>query len=163
MESLLNEIERALELELYYLAIVLALTLPDICAALEDPNGVTRGEYYKAWYNKYFAIKYPSITDNDCWSLRCGVVHQGRCGHPNMQYDRVVFTMPGAPAVLHNNFINGALNLDIELFCQDMIDTVRDWYNAQQNNPNVKSNLPHLVRYRPKGLAPYVVGMPVIA
>ena len=51
IESLLQEIEKAIKAELYYLALLLTLTLPDICTALEQPNGRTDGKrLYKKWY-----------------------------------------------------------------------------------------------------------------
>lgn len=84
MDDILNEIDRALAAGLYYLAIAMALTIPDICAALEAENGETNQQKYKAWYESNLAYKYTNITAQDCYSLRCGVLHQGRCGHPKM-------------------------------------------------------------------------------
>jgi hypothetical protein len=164
METILQEIDRALNTGLYYLAIAMALTVPDICAALESPNGETSGPKYKAWYNANLANQYPNITDADCWSLRCGVLHQGRCGHPQMQYGRILFTLPNSQNnVFHNNIINDALNLDAVLFCRDVVASARHWFKGKQNDPIVQSNLPNLVQLRPQGLPPYMVGMPLIA
>src|SRR4029077_3839387 len=94
METILQEIEKAIDAKLYYLAIVLAVTLPDICAALESADGRTRPERYKAWYRANLASKFSFLTEDDCYSLRCGVVHQGQFGFVNSQYDRVAFLMP---------------------------------------------------------------------
>ncbi len=164
METILSEIERALAARLYYLAIAMALTVPDICAALESPNGETTGAKYKAWYNANLADKYPRITDADCYSLRCGVLHQGRCGHPNMQYARIIFTVPNAQNnVFHNNIMNDALNLDTVIFCRDVVSSARTWFVQRANDPAVQTNLPNLMQLRPLGLAPYMVGMPLIA
>jgi hypothetical protein len=41
----IREIELALQVQLYYLALISALTLPDICAALEAENGETGSDY----------------------------------------------------------------------------------------------------------------------
>lgn len=168
VELFLCEIERALDAKLYYLAIVMVLTLPDICAALENPTGTGGRKRYKEWYNKYIAFRYPYITADDIWNLRCGIVHQGRCGHPAMRYDRVVFTLPGPLRrhrnfIMGKNFIKGAYNLDAEMFCREIIESVRQWYDARQNDQNVQNNLPHMVQYRHRGFPPYVVGSPVIA
>jgi hypothetical protein len=164
MEVVLHEIEYALEREMFYLAIVMSLTLPDICAALGSKNGKSSGDKYKEWYRDNLAHKYPNLTDGDCWNLRCGVVHQGRCGHPDMQYARVIFTVPNAQNnVFHNNILNDALNLDAIRFCRDIIQSVRDWYEISKDADAVQANVPHMVRYRPNGIAPYMVGMPVIA
>lgn len=164
METILMEIERALDAELYYLATAMALTVPDICAALEDPNGESSGLKYKAWYNENLAQLYTNITDADCWSLRCGVLHQGRCGHPNMQYGRILFAVPNIQGnVFHNNIMNDALNLDAEIFCRDVVHCARAWFKGKQFEPVVQNNMPNLVQYRAQGLAPYMVGFPLIA
>lgn len=163
MESILEEIDKALDAGLYYLAIAMALTIPDICAALESPSGKTSGPKYKAWYNANLAGIYPNITDEDCYSLRCGVLHQGRLGHSNMQYGRILFTLPNSQNnYFHNNILNDALNLDAMQFCNDVISCTRLWYDRKKDDPVIKNNLPNLVQLRPQGLAPYMVGVPLI-
>lgn len=164
LKVILSDIQSCLDNGMFYAAIVLALTLPEVCAALEsDDGGGTRGKY-KKWYDEYLSEVYPRITSTDCYSLRCSVVHQGKLGHPGMKYSRVLFTIPdGRGNVFHNNIINDALNLDAARFCSDVMDAAKRWYAAKQGDPNLLKNLPNLVRYRPKGLAPYMVGMPLIA
>jgi hypothetical protein len=164
MDVITKEVERALDNGLYYLAVMLALTLPDICAALESRDGQTSGSRYKAWYTSWLASRYSTLTGNDLYRLRCGVVHQGRFGPSSMQYSRILFTIPNPQGnVFHNNIINDALNLDTQTFCQDMLACVKRWYASKENDPNVIQNLPHLVQFREYGLAPYMVGMPLIA
>jgi hypothetical protein len=162
MDTILQEIEKALNAKLYYLAVAMALTLPDICAALASPDGESSGPKYKDWYNANLAKQYSNITDVDCWKLRCGVLHQGRCGHPQMQYDRIIFTMPGH-GIVHNNIMSKALNLDASVFCKDVIATVRAWLKINQNDSVIRANVQNLVKFRQNGLPPYIVGMPVIA
>lgn len=164
IDTTLDEIERALSAGFWYLAIGATLTLPDICAALASANGQSSGQKYCAWYEANIAAQYPWLTAEDCYCLRCGVSHQGRLGHPNMQYARVLFTVPNAQRnFFHNNIMNDALNLDAQTFCRDFIVSVRAWLAANAGDPNVQANLPHLLQYRPQGLAPYMVGMPLIS
>ena len=81
-----------------------------------------------------------------------------------MEYSRVLFTIPNAQNnVFHNNVLNDALNLDVTIFCQDVIGAAINWYRVNAKNPHVVANLPSLVRMRPQGLAPYMVGIPLIA
>ena len=163
MEAITKEIENAIAAGLYYLAIVTALSLPDVCSALESDDGQTSGAKYKAWYDAWMAARYPEMTSLDLYSLRCGVLHQGRLGHSRMQYGRVLFTVPNPQRnTLHRNVMNDALNLDAVRFCRDMIECVSVWYAAKQNDPNVQANLPRLVHFGANGLAPYIVGMPLI-
>jgi hypothetical protein len=164
METILQEIERALDAHLYYLAVAMVLTLPDICAALASADGESSGQRYRDWYDANLAAAYPHMTAQDCWKLRCGVLHQGQCGHPQMQYARVIFTIPNAQRIVfHNNILNDALNLDAPTFCMDVVRRVRVWYARSQHQRNVRTNLPNLVQLRPTGLAPYIVGAPLIA
>lgn len=164
METVLGEIERALNAELYYLAVVLALTLPDMCAALESDDGRTTPDKYKAWYDANLAGDLGWLTAADCYSIRCGVVHQGRLGFPGKQFARVIFSVPTPQKnIFHNNVINDALQFDVVLFTRTIVNAVRGWMKLSAANPNVQVNLPNLIQYRPQGLAPYMVGMPVIA
>jgi len=92
LEPLLDEVNVALSNGLYYLAVMLSLSLPDICAALERPDGRTNSEYYKKWYDKHLADKFDHLSADDCYSLRCGVLHQGKIGvqRKGAVYDRVL-------------------------------------------------------------------------
>jgi hypothetical protein len=86
METILEEIERALAAELWYAAIVMALTLPDICASLEAvPNARPDGQRarYQSWVRRY-GTYHLGVGDEDCWSLRCGVVHEGKYANGGM-------------------------------------------------------------------------------
>src|SRR6267154_323178 len=134
MNTILEEIEKALQSQLFYLAVASALSLPDVCSALESPNGTTSGAQYKAWYSAWLGHKYPNITPDDIYSLRCGVVHQGRFGHPRMQYSRVLFAIPNpGRIVFHNNIVDDALNLDAPMFCRDVLESALTWYEAKKD------------------------------
>src|ERR1700721_2315329 len=96
MEAILKEIERAVEAGLYYLAVATPLAPPDVCAALEREDGLTKPPRYKALYDTWLAPEYPMITAEDIYCLRCGVVHQGTViGKTGTQYSRIVFYLPG--------------------------------------------------------------------
>jgi hypothetical protein len=87
MESVLLEIEKTMEAGLWYAAVALSLTLPDICASLEArPNARSDGQKarYKSWLNKNLAGKI-GLSADECWGLRSGVVHQGRYSNKGIQ------------------------------------------------------------------------------
>lgn len=165
LESVLDEIERALAARLYYAATAVALTLPEICESLAHPKGSLKGESYvryKAWYDAYVAAKIPELTGEDCYSLRCGVLHQGRLGRPGMDYARIIFTSRDQGFFMHRNIFNDALNLDVATFCQDMISGARSWYKVHKNDEKVVEHMPLLFRWRQEGMLPYISGMPVL-
>ena len=167
IDFVLGEVERALEAKLHYLAVVLTLTIPDVCAALQNEKGETDRHRYVAWFDDWLATDYPLLTGLDLYRLRCGVSHQGRLGHPKMRYSRILFSLPAGMRT-HNNILasgsGDALNLDAEMFCLDVVRIARAWYAAKKDDPHVVANLPHLVQYRQHGLDTHIrVGTPVIA
>src|SRR5713226_4507778 len=103
MDILTDEIKKALLNKVWYAALILALTLPDVCAALESPDGVSTPDRYKAWYAKWLKRKYDMISADDLYFLRCGVAHQGKFGHPAMQYQRIFFTLRPNGSFFHKN------------------------------------------------------------
>ena len=166
LEMALTEIEKAIAAGLIYIAVVMTLTLPDICAALEDENAYSGRDEYKKWYSDNLAYLFPSMSAADCYSLRCGVVHKGNLGlkSKGSQFSRVIFTVPNAQRnVWHNCVMNDALQFDAVMFCNDVISAVRSWYNVAKSNPTVVANLPNIIQLRPNGIAPYMVGIPLIA
>lgn len=46
MQTLIAQTRRAIEAELYYLALMSALTIPDIAGALESADGSAKGSRY---------------------------------------------------------------------------------------------------------------------
>lgn len=164
MDVLTKEIEKALTSGFYYLAIVSSLTLPDICAALESPDGESNKKRYVDWCDLWLLPKYPNLTSSELYNLRCGVIHQGKAIHPSMGYSRILFTLPVKQNIVsHNNIINDALNLDAVTFCRDVLECVGNWYTREKNNPQVMANLSNMVKYYPNGIAPYIVGVPIIS
>lgn len=168
LQIFLHEIDIALENGLFYLALLTALTVPDICSALSSVNGETDRHKYMDWYEKWLAEKMLPLTAFDCYKLRCGMVHQGRASHRDMQYDRILFTIPNhqrnvVHRVISNHSGEKILNLDCIIFCKEMISGAKTWFTENKNHQHVRQNLPNLVRYRPNGLAPHIVGMPLIA
>lgn len=164
METVLNEIEKALAAKLYYIALMLTFALPDICAALEAEDGRTSRGRYKAWYEKNLAPKFSFLSSDDCYSLRCGVVHQGRFGIAGSDYARAVFVLPGTGKPVFDDCKMGdAFVSNADVFCRNVIQSIREWFAVAQDTDNVKKNLPQLIRVHPEGFAPYIVGMPLIA
>jgi hypothetical protein len=164
METLTSEIMNCLLNKLWYAALVLTLMLPDVCGALESKNGKATRERYKAWFDAWVGKKYPAGTLNadEMYYLRCGVAHQGKFEHPAMQYERIFFTLRPGGMFFHCNVFNNALNLDIPMFCKDMIDGVEAWLALKKTDENVQRNLANLVQFHPNGLSPYLPGVPAV-
>lgn len=63
VEMLLDEIDRALKAELYVVATMAALTLPDMCAALETEGFWAKNVNYVAWCEKNLPQEFFLIGD----------------------------------------------------------------------------------------------------
>ena len=63
---IIDEIEKALSHDLYFAALNLALTLPDICGKAEYPD-LRTGERYKKWYDENVGVteKPPKCTEDE--------------------------------------------------------------------------------------------------
>ena len=75
MEELLSQIKKALESNLYLVALQSTLTLPDICSGLTNENGKSDRNDYIKWYADYQEKPlYP--YDFDIWQYTSsGKVH----------------------------------------------------------------------------------------
>lgn len=163
MEELLKQIEHSIENGTYLLGLYVALALPDICGALESHNGVANGNRYKAWFNKWVSDQYDGqLTGEQCYAYRCGILHQGRANHNKLGYSRIIFLEPGSNMTFHRNTLNDAYNIDLKIFCNDIVSGVRAWLKTMEGHASFQKNYDHLMKRHPDGLAPYIVGVPVI-
>lgn len=93
IEKTVKEIRAALDNRLYFIALMSALTLPDICGKAEYPDEKSTGNRYKKWINKYVnsrevgKYEYSAIRGLEAdiiYKLRCNLLHQGT---PNVEED----------------------------------------------------------------------------
>jgi len=166
MREFLAQIRRGLNANLYYLSLFSALAIPDICGAMSSEDGIATSKKYKAWFGKYVTPKYKNfLNGDDCYYFRCSLLHQGSSQHENSSYERVLFVEPSTTTniVLHCNVINDALNIDVKIFCSDLVGAAEKWLEENENTDLYKKNHDKFMRRYPDGLSPYVVGVPVIS
>jgi hypothetical protein len=151
LEAIFLEITKALEVKLYWLALTSAVSIPGICAALEREDHWSGAKEYADWYNRYLSTKFRHLSAEDCYSIRCGIVHKATSGiiRAKRPYETVVFTTRDDNKVpLEQIKINGFLGFDVDFFCGQIIEVCRDWYQDHMNDNNVKSNIKDVFRYR---------------
>lgn len=162
LHHLLMEINVAADNEAYLLALSMCVALPDICASLISDDGRTDSKRYKAWCEEHLGAKFNAISAADLYSMRCGVLHNGRFGDMKNDYGRVLFAVTGG-----NVFVNCALNdaywYDAREFCRNFTDAVYDWIDKYRDHANVVNNASRLMQYHVGGLMPYVSGVTVVA
>lgn len=165
MHDFLNQIQEGLKANLYYLSLFVSLSLPDICGAIDSVDGNATSEKYKKWFDEHVAPKYGGfLTGDDCYRFRCSLFHQGSSQHPKSTYSRVLFVEPTATtSVFHNNVINDALNIDVRIFCNDIVEAAKEWLQKVEKTDLYEENYNKFMKRYPNGLAPYIVGVPVIS
>lgn len=97
---LVQDIRKALEHELYFVALSSALILPDICGKAAYPEKRSSRERYILWYDEEIGKYEKSPKDKDnmpylsgevIYNLRCSLLHEG---NPNMKNDRLKTNLP---------------------------------------------------------------------
>jgi len=124
-----------------------------------------------------------NLTGIDLFYLRCGVLHFGHFGHSKSKFNRVMFIAPESNIKVRHDIIatvmpgvsfggisaeelrlaGKILQVDLIYFCTTIMEAARAWAISKADDPYVQRNLPNLVRYRPEGLPPFSVGVPIIA
>ena len=169
LAHIVQDMEKAIKAELYYPALLVALTLPDVCSALALPaDKFVKEEHYVKFINTYAPRL--GLGGQQCYRLRGGVVHRGNAaGHPFFGKSHVVFSTPQTGLEVHSvTFDNPttpltAIMLDVTTFCGRMKDAVIDWFIVNGADPLVQANIPAILSQRPNGFPPWIEGVPVIA
>jgi len=164
MQDFLTQIEATSALHLYYLALFGALAIPDICGSLEARDGRATRSSYIAWTDQNIAPRWFGLmTGQDCYQFRCSMLHQATTQHPDSRYSRILFVEPGATTnISHLTVTDGVLEIDVSLFCRDMISAARAWLLTVEGTEPYETNRTKLITRYPEGLAPFIVGVPVI-
>jgi len=135
---------KALRGDNLYVALSLALTLPDICGSMEDPGPGKSQKRYEAWFTKWLAPTYcphgstVKLTAHDCFQLRCSLIHSGSSdidAKKVQDIESIKFFDNTVRAHLNyagGNKVNGVLQqtilqLNTEAFCNDVFDAVDKW------------------------------------
>lgn len=166
MEELLNQIKKALECELYLVALQATLTIPDICAKLTIKKRDTYRSDYIKWYEQNI-VNNQNLTGEECYFFRCAMLHEGRMQHKEMEHSRIIFLVPNDNYVFSGNIFSNvsgqnAINIDLLLFCNEMINCAFKWWQTNKDKEIVKANYKKIVKYHEDGIPPFIVGAPVI-
>ena len=172
LASIYREIEAAISAKLYYLALAVSVSLPDICATLEG-HAPTSWKTYKQWFRDNASGSFANFGADECYELRCGVVHNARfMGGKAKQsrFDKLIFMPAGSPVQIHDAVMSGVagsaetvLIMDASKFCEAMIAAARAWEVKSLEVDAVQRNMNDVVRLRPLGIDPWASGLPVIA
>jgi hypothetical protein len=168
LETMRDEINRAIEAKLYYPALALAIALPDICGALASSDGVANSRRYASWYEANLPDYAAALSGADCHSLRSTLLHQGRPVKPTMAWKRVFFPLAGGKliavkgSVTDTEVIPDLIGIGLPQFCEAMGRAASEWLEANRDDPNVVQNLPHVMRYLPDANLGFIRTGPIL-
>jgi hypothetical protein len=157
--------------DLYYVAIAICASLPDVCANLEAADGQAGWKGYKRWFRENVGDALGRFNEDECYELRCGVLHRGatrgsKDGHST--YERFVFVGRESNLILEVPQVVGPegsrhLVIDVRGFCETMIASAEKWEGKVAKNPAIQANMGRLIRRYPEGLPNFMKGISLIA
>jgi hypothetical protein len=147
MRDLLNEMMQAVNSKAYYPALITAVTVPDICAALES-NGYTQDDKYIAWFDANAVSYFDGFLDGaKAYFLRCAVVHQGRLSHKNFKtsFHEIMFVTDNKEFGMDfigvvNNEGKEFLAIELKRFCAVIYTAANKWLEKIENTPAYQKN-----------------------
>lgn len=171
MEILISQVRMAMQSKLYYMALMTSLAIPDIAGALESANGwATEGKYID-WYEKWVRPRLAESRDREnpfsgqeCYYFRCSMLHQGSSQHSKSPYTRIIFIEPGAKNYgLHYCLIREeALLIQLDAFVEEVLKGCELWLGSVKGTEQYEKNFIRFATRHSNGLAPYVLGTPVV-
>ncbi len=148
----------------YWALLHLVLTLPDVCAALEEDPSAPESDRYVEWCDENFSQN-PNVSSGDRYQIRNAALHQGSTLTANQtanskkrtRYSSVSFVRPRATQVeVHQNVSADGKNLtlDVSEMAKQTRQAMESWFVRLQSDPNrnarVEQNLHKLVRLQTK-------------
>jgi hypothetical protein len=146
VDGFLDGLDRSLQEQNWYAALVMSLTLPDLCVKASNPAERTTGAKYAAWFDEFVGPKYRRpvgpdrqlhvfLSGNDCYALRCAVLHEGSADVTEQKaretLERFHFCTPGSRNNRwHRNQRDGALLLMVDEFATDVLEAARAWWES---------------------------------
>ncbi|MDI7502387.1 hypothetical protein [Cronobacter dublinensis] len=146
MQRFVESIRRSIQTENWLAAIFMALAMPDICGALENPAAKV-GARYSDWFTRYLAEKYTLLhiqfTAKDCYNFRCKCLHQGLVVRDDNEKFALTPPVPGYR--FHLNSFNGVIQLQVDIFCEDVCLAVEEWAREVENNNEIQNRILELI------------------
>jgi len=130
----------------YWALLHYMIIFPDMCGALESPNGEATGKSYRNWASRYVADSL--LSENEWYDIRCKILHQG-ITLGSKGYTRYQFVSEPDPRgiIVHRNVLNGVMVLDVGELTNEILNGLDRWFEDIANNAdssrtrNVENNI----------------------
>jgi hypothetical protein len=162
--NLINDIQKAIDARAYCIALMGALTLPDICSALECADGLSSSERYEKWFDRRVASHYPGeMNGRQCYLHWFRMFHPSACRVDDRQRtERHAFVVPGSTGNSTVFRANGVVYLDLGVFCLHLGNAATVWLKAVRWTEPFETNSARIFTVHPKGIPGAVVKWPMI-
>jgi hypothetical protein len=175
MEGFTDSVRRALADQNWYAALMVTLTLPDICGKVPNPGEKSSAKRYIAWVGKYLASRYaikiggggplppgappmPTLVPGDFYALRCVYLHEGRDDITEQQKRQTLnkfrFSAPDLRREWSEHMTlvvsregTATLVLDVNIFCRDVCDGVEAWLKDIGTDAAAQQRLASLLEF----------------
>ncbi|OLS14292.1 MAG: hypothetical protein RBG13Loki_2080 [Promethearchaeota archaeon CR_4] len=162
MQNIIDAVQRALADKNYTAALMVTLTIPDICGKMEgEKQGKRR---YITWFEKYLKTKYNGfLSGKDCYALRCAILHEASEDISEQSISEILqlfyFVTNGAHCNRFSRSSFGSeqydqkevLTISVQNFCQDFIEAVKQWLANTASSPRVQKNLGSMFKIHEPG------------
>ena len=159
MNRFTSSIRQSIETKDWYGALMTALTLPDICGKLETPNVGSKARsvrWLKVWietlYTKQIGAdrqKHVFLSAEDCYSLRCSFLHEGVSNIEEQRARKALedfhFITPPPGGHIHCNQSGNALQLQVDVFCNEVADAVDKRAESVLSNEEIQKRMNSLI------------------
>ena len=163
MQDLIAAVNKSCAQQNWYAALYMALTMPDICAKLEDPTSTESGKRYRAWFDTHLKPTYKSpfhgpdfhfLNAGDLWALRCSLLHEGTDEITHQKSREVLRKFKFTTQSMHCGQMHDVLVLNVSSFCSEMIAAVEQWLVAKGSQPDIRERLSEMAVIEEQGFSP---------
>ncbi|NOT66114.1 MAG: hypothetical protein HOP06_08840 [Methylotenera sp.] len=159
MHRFTDSIRKSIQANDWYGALSTALTLPDVCGRLEKPNSGSQARYVD-WFRVWVQSKYTSevgpnrikrvfLHGEDCYALRCCYLHEGGSNIEMQRAQKALedfhFITPIPGCHIHCNQSNNTLQLQVDIFCNDIADSVDQWLSSVNDDADIRKRINNLL------------------
>lgn len=154
MKRFTTAIRKCLDTENWYGAIVISLTMPDICGRIAYPTMKPGRQRYETWFDDYLSgYNQPVISGNrvafmtasDCYALRCSILHIGTADVTEQNardtLNKFYFSTTGS----HGIRIDDKLVLNVTRFCEEVAQATEKWSKDIEGNASAQEAIQELL------------------
>ncbi|WP_180710373.1 hypothetical protein [Vibrio parahaemolyticus] len=146
MKRFTNSIRMAVEVQDWYGALITALTLPDVCGRMVNPDLGSKARYV-SWYQHWLQPLYTGRVGVD--KKEHIFLHEGAGNIEDQRAKKALedfhFITPPQNGSVHRNQINNTLQLQVDTFCLQVADAVDAWSESVSDDVEVQNRLTSLL------------------